>query len=60
MDHDEEVMNRIPDRVATEGGAHVVHIQKYELNNVTSRQLISAIRVAQRKRGGPITHRSQD
>ena len=59
-DHDEEVMNRIPDRGATEGWAHVVRIQKYELNNVTSRQLISAIRVAQRKRGGPITHRPQD
>ena len=27
---------------------------------MTSRPLISAIRVAQRKRGGPITHRSQD
>ena len=54
MDCGEEVMNRIPDRVATKGGAHDVSIQKFERSNLMNRQLISAIRVAQRKHYGPI------
>ena len=60
VDCGEEAMNQILYRSSIGGWTHDVRVQRCELNLRMNQQLICAIRVAQRKRGGPITHRSQD